>query len=260
MKLGRNERCPCGSGLKVKRCCGVDALRERVQVAEELFDLARHFPRYRPATAAFDRWAASVLDEPSDEALAAGREALGDEERSRIVDGFAAEYPDIWRGILENFGNDELAREIVLNGAVVAGLLERGPLLEFPLALLDAEPGEPPADALALVLDGRDLWSVIESGETAETLDALPDELGYDDYERAWNAALATAAERRATPWHEERLDVLLARVRERLPDDDYPVASARLLDACDRLDARERRRLAADLLADSLERVYAAA
>ena len=22
MKVGRNDPCPCGSGLKVKRCCG----------------------------------------------------------------------------------------------------------------------------------------------------------------------------------------------------------------------------------------------
>ena len=23
-KIGRNERCPCGSGIKFKRCCGKD--------------------------------------------------------------------------------------------------------------------------------------------------------------------------------------------------------------------------------------------
>ncbi len=24
-KVGRNERCPCGSGLKYKKCCGKEA-------------------------------------------------------------------------------------------------------------------------------------------------------------------------------------------------------------------------------------------
>jgi len=32
VKLGRNDPCICGSGRKGKRCCGVDALRDRLQL------------------------------------------------------------------------------------------------------------------------------------------------------------------------------------------------------------------------------------
>jgi len=32
-KLGRNERCPCGSGLKYKRCCGSSPERTRRELA-----------------------------------------------------------------------------------------------------------------------------------------------------------------------------------------------------------------------------------
>ena len=61
------------------------------------------------------------------------------------------------------------------------------------------------------------------------------------------------------TPWHEERIDLLLARVRERLPVERFPRASRILIDAVDRLDAAGRSVLAADLLASSLSRVYGA-
>jgi hypothetical protein len=31
---GRNERCPCGSGRKVKRCCGVQRGPSEVELAK----------------------------------------------------------------------------------------------------------------------------------------------------------------------------------------------------------------------------------
>lgn len=257
MKPGRNEPCPCGSGRKVKRCCGVGEARERAErsagAAAELLDLATHFPRYRPASAAFARWARTAPEEFSKEALADGLAALDAGERERIVGGFAREYPEMWASVLADFGNDELATEIVLSGAVVAGAREslRPPDPDGLDALEhDAERRADLAEALMHVLDGADLWSVIESGEAGE--------IAHAERRRGPEGALAAAADRLATSWHDERLHLLVERVRERLPAPDHPLASAALTDACDAFatDADLRRRLRALMLLDSLPRL----
>ena len=103
----------------------------------ELFALAYHFPRYRPQSAAFDAWAASAPEDPSDAALAAGLATLDADERRRIVDGFAQEQPTVWQSVLTDFGNDELAVELLLAGAVAAGVNERRRPLDQALWLLE---------------------------------------------------------------------------------------------------------------------------
>jgi hypothetical protein len=260
MKLGRNDPGPCGSGLKVKRCCGIDAIHRRARLAEEtaeeLFTLAVHFPRSRPTSASFDAWAATAPDEPSQQALDAGVEAIGEVECGRIVGSFAEEHPEAWAGVLADFGNDELAVEIVLAGAVVAGLLERRPPAPSSLALLDRFDAPSAGHAVAYVLDPGDLWSVVESGETAAALDrALSGELSDDEHESLWERVLEQELDGLLTAWHEQRLDILLCRLRDHLPVPQYPRASGLLLDGL--RDADARRTIAKELLAVSLDRVY---
>ena len=255
--MGRNDPCSCGSGRKVKRCCGIDGVRRRRDAAAELFSLAFHFPRFRPATAEFDAWARSAPARLDREMLAEGVAHLDRRERSRISDGFEQEYPDVWATVVDDLGNETLAEDLVLGGAVVAGLTERTRVPDREaLELLESEGAAraDPVQALALALDADDLWSVIESGRAAEALDAA-------DYGRA-ESLLAAQAERLATPWHRERLDVLLVRLRAWLPDAGYPLASAALQRACERVEADENlaRRLCAELLLDSLPRVLAPA
>jgi len=259
VKPGRNEPCPCGSGLKVKRCCGVDAAgereRRRNEAAAELFDLALHFPRYRPRSPEFDRWALAAPEEATPEALEEGVNALDLAEQERVARGFAADQPEIWSSVVADFlGEEALAADLVLAGAVVAGVAERRRPLDEPLALLerDAEAREDPLEALALALVGDDLWSVIESAEVGDAIDGA-----------RWGRemqALAAAADRLATPWHEERLLLLAMRLRGRLPDADYPLASAALEAACGLLmrDGELQRRLRIELLLDSLSRLHA--
>lgn len=260
MKLGRNDPCICGSGRKVKRCCGTDALRDvlrlRAETAEELLTLALHFPRYRPQTEAFDEWAGSAPDEPDEAAVAAGLEALDEDERERIVGGFAGEQPKAWRSLLDDFGNEELAAELVLVGAVAAGVWERR-ALHKELWLLERREADP-VDALATAIPGEHLWSFIESGMAAVALDCVPDELEDDAYERVWTTVLEAQVSRLRTPWHDARLGRLVARVRSALPDPEFPIASRVLLDACERLQELRKPLLAA-LLSDSLDRIYAA-
>lgn len=258
MKIGRNDVCPCGSGRKVKRCCGVDVVRDRArrqdEVAAELFDLAFHFPRYRPVSVEFDRWALMAPEEPTREALEEGRASLGEAERERIRTGFGIDHPQIWSSVVEDFGDEELAADLVLVGAVVAGVSERlRPLDPEVLRWLeqDADVRCDPVEAVARSLEGRDLWSVIESAQAAEAIDAAA--------EHRTEAAYRAAAERMATEWHEERLSVLVERLRQRLPDPAYPLASAALAAACDRVaaDRKLARRLLAELLLDALPSVF---
>jgi hypothetical protein len=260
VKVGRNEACPCGSGRKVKHCCGVDGVRDRVRrrdgAAAELFDLAFHFPRYRPTTAKFDAWAQGAPEQPSRESVGEGLARLDRRERKRIVGGFQREFPAQWTEIVADFGDEALAGEVVLAGAVVAGVSEQlRPLDEDVLDLLEYdENARTPIEALALTIDGGDLWSVIESAQAADALDKVS--------ERAAHRLLADEADRLATDWHDQRLSILIGRLRARLPVPEYPVASDALLQACDRFDsdAAFARQLRAELLLDSLPRLFFAA
>jgi hypothetical protein len=261
VKVGRNDACPCGSGRKVKRCCGVDGIRARMrrteEAATELLGLAALFPRYRPESRAFDAWALTAPDEPSRESVGQGLAQLDVDEQERIVGGFRSEYPQVWSGLVADFGDETLAVELVLAGAVVAGVAERlVPIDETSLVLLeyDAEARADPVEALALALDCHDLWSVLDSGRAAEAVEKAPG--------RSMDRVLAAEAERLTTDWHRERLHVLIRRLREQLPEPAYPRASAALSQACDRLESNEAlaRRLRVELLLDSLPRVYLAA
>jgi hypothetical protein len=256
MKIGRNDPCACGSGRKVKRCCGVGGLTRSVGAGGDLLALAFHFPRLRPGTPSFDAWARVAPAELGREAVAEGVARLDMDERERIVDGFAAEYPEIWSGAVADLGNETLAIDLVLGGAVVAGLKERRRLPRVEaLDLLEGEGAAraDPVAALALTLDGADLWSVYESDQAADAL------------ERAYLRSaitLRSEADRLATPWHRERLGVLVDRLRASLPLAGYPLASAAIERACDQVEADEKlvRRLLAELLLDSLPRLLAAA
>jgi hypothetical protein len=181
---------------------------------------------------------------------------LGAAEWDRIGEGFGREYPGPWSSVVSDFGDEELAVEIVLAGAVVAGVNERRQPIDVEgLDVLehDAEARDDPVEALALLLDCHDLWSVIESGEAARAVDRASGSAG--------DAVLAAEADRLATTWHQERLNVLVHRLQAQLPEPDYPLASQALASACRRLDTDRvlGRRLLAELLLDSLPRVLLA-
>jgi len=257
VKTGRNELCPCGSGRKVKRCCGVDAVRLRDDAAAELFSLPFHFPRYRPASAGFDDWVETASDDLDRATVADGVARLDSPERDRITGGFEREYPQMWASAVADLGDERLAVDLVLGGAVVAGLKERRRSPdEEALALLEREGAAraDPVEALALALDATDLWSVIESEAAAEALEKAG--LGGS------RAALRAEADRLSTDWHRERLHVMLSRLRACLPDPAYPLASVALRRACDAVESERRlaHRLVVELLLDSLPRLLAEA
>ena len=263
-KIGRNERCPCGSGEKFKRCCGTReaqaALERQASALEELAGLPFLFPRLRPRGDAFAAWAERIamaeLGTPRfDEGLALVDAA----ERERIGREQAEEHPQVWQSLVADLADEDLARKIVVSGAVVAGVWERRPRdYSFALALLEDSPDEDAAEALALVLDAGDLWNVFESASADAALAELDDDLDDEAYELMWNATIVEQARRLGGTWHEARLTELVARVRSRLPLEGFATASAILARACDEFERepRVRERLAALLLADSVGRL----
>jgi SEC-C motif len=264
-KIGRNERCPCGSGVKSKRCCGTRAAQAefdtQASALVELMSLPALFPQLRPRGEAFASWAERVaaeqLDSPSEEGLA----LLEPAERERIERGHAQEHPQVWRSLVEELGSEELARTAVVRGAVAAGVWERGrPLNPWSLALLEESSREDAADSLSFVLDARDLWSAFESGIVDDVLAELDDGLDDEAYDLVWNATVAEYARRFRGNWHDDRLAELVARVRSRLPLQGYTRACTALALACEgfKRDGDVRDRLPALLLAESVCRVSA--
>jgi hypothetical protein len=244
VKIGRNDLCPCGSGAKVKRCCGVDGVRRSQDALEDLFGLAFHFPRQRPASETFGAWAERARDPLTRELLQEGLVQLGAAEQARIPAEFAAAYPQVWETILDEAGGYDDALEALLTGAVVAGLEERQRQVD-PAALelleVDEEAREDPVESLALVLSATDLWNAFEVIDATESFGT--------------GATTAVIAERLWTGWHEQRLEDLVHRLRERLPVAGFPTASSAIESGCRAFerDPWVRVRLRSELLLDAL-------
>jgi hypothetical protein len=244
VKFGRNDPCPCGSGTKVKRCCGVEGVRRSQEALEDLFGLAFHFPRQRPASATFDAWAEQAGDRLTRELLEEGLAQLGRAEQARIPAQFAAIYPQLWETILDEAGSRDEALQILLAGAVVAGLEERQRQLDpgaLQLLEVDEDLREDPVESLALVLVPGDLWSVVEVVDAADSFDK--------------GSTTGVIAERLWSEWHEHRLHDLVLRLRSQLPVARFPAASSALVTACRTFerDSLLRTRLRAELLLDAL-------
>lgn len=256
-KIGRNEPCPCGSGRKYKRCCA-DSERT-LAVLEEIADLPRLFPRLRPVGSDFDGWADAVAAHWFEEAqIEDGIALLSRGERERIEKRCEQELPVVWRYLYAEAGDVELARGALVSGAVVAAIVERGPLDFEAVEVLEYATDRDRSDyanTLATALVAGDLWSVDESRQADEAAQTLPAALDDDALKPMFEALMAAQAARLAGDWHGDRLAVLVRRLRSKLPLDDAPVASVQLEAACDAFERKPeiRTRLAAYLLGDSL-------
>jgi hypothetical protein len=184
---GRNEPCPCGSGLKFKRCCGstredARALELRLALELEAEALPALMPNLRPRDEAFELWAAD-LDDPPEElwngVLEAGVAAIDPRERERIL---TAADGDPWRELVHELGDEGRAQALLLRGAVTAALRERrSPGPEF-FELLDRVPeavGNPVA-LVAVLLNPFDVWGVDQLARVGEVDDLQLIEQGVD--------------------------------------------------------------------------------
>ena len=161
-----------------------------------------------------------------------------------IPEEFAATHPQLWETLLNEAGSREEALQVLLVGAVVAGLEERQrPLDPAALQLLevDEEAREDPVEVLALVLVPGDLWSALEIVDAIDSFDG--------------GTTTGAIAERLWSDWHERRLHDLVLRLRSQLPAAQFPAASTALVTACGTFerDSLVRTRLRGELLLDAL-------
>jgi hypothetical protein len=260
-RVGRNEPCPCGSGLKFKRCCiGREAeLQRRLELLAQIATLPILFPRLRPMSPEFEAWAAARRPDPglelSGELLSEAIDRLEAEERERIA-RLVGDEVAAWDALRAKVGDDEQAEDALLTGAVAAALREVFAPNRYVLELIEAGYAEnEPLNGLSLVLEATQLWNVLEATDAEQTLAAIPDDLDDEEYDEAWKSAFDEVAARRWTREHEQRLTLLVERMRARLPLDGFPRASAAIAAGCDRYaaDAAAPSRLGRMLLADTL-------
>jgi SEC-C motif len=261
---GRNARCPCGSGLKYKKCCGLDraserALEDRLMAVEEIARLAFRSPRLVPLCDAYDVWVRGVLagelDANTDEAIA----TLDADEARRIVESCLALYPAEWSALVARCQSERDALAALLGGAVAAGIRDHRSPEPADLELVDSSDdlAGDPFEALALCLDGGQLWEPAEGREAERAIDAIPDWVDDDVYESRWQGALDDIAARCTTDWHRRRLARLVVRIGEQLPYEGFPRASTAIRAGYEQFAADEAfgLRLAATLLGDMVGR-----
>jgi SEC-C motif-containing protein len=255
-RFARNEPCPCGSGVKFKRCCigREDEVERRADALEVLAGLGSFFPLTRPCGGQFEAWLAThASSEPDQETIHEGLARLTEADRRAIIDAYASRYPDVWRGVVADVGGDEIAEGVVIAGAMTAALSESREPIATSLIWVAEE--NDPAEALAFALDATNLWSVLEATLLDEALGGIPDGLTDGVYETVWDATIDEATRLFWSEAHARRLDVLVQRLRVSLPS-VKPEAAARVLaEACDAFAADEdvRHELAVNLLSDAL-------
>jgi hypothetical protein len=256
----RNAPCPCGSGLKYKRCC-LDREPELVQKAEALeilSGLGAMFPLMRPCGGELEEWLrANATPEPDAETIEMGLSRLTRDDRRTFVGAYASQYPESWDELVRDAGGEEAAEDVAIAGALGAALCERRTPNPVALVLLDRV--DDPAEQLALAIDATNLWSIDEATALDEMLAGLDEDLGDEAYEALWTATVAEIAARLWTDRHERRLDVLVERLRGCLAElERTPRRMLERACATYERDASMRRRLGTLLLSDTLGPLFA--
>ncbi|HEX6701512.1 MAG TPA: SEC-C domain-containing protein [Gaiellaceae bacterium] len=233
MAVPRNAPCPCGSGKKFKLCHGTTrsedhAYARREAALEEARELALLFPFLRPRgrrlLAHADRAAAGLGDGegPPEELVEGLASRVGDRERRRLVASYARLCPDPWAGLVRDLGDHELAKRLIVEGAVRAAIAERR---IPPRRMLSAvETADDilgcPETALPFLLAPQYVWTVLEASCVLEALDwseaRTEHELrALDELASAWTTRV-----------HQDRVRALARHIRRRLPIDGFPRTS----------------------------------
>lgn len=213
--------CSCGSGKVFARCHG-DPANEfaRVQALAEARQIALLFPSVRlrsPAALELaQRLAAGLGEEEEIDEEALESAAIEGSEARRVVDEWAATYPDRWSSLCHAAADVHAAERELVKGALAVAVHER---LPTPRAmLLELELGEPsPLPALAFVLPPMLVWSYDEARVAAATLPDRIDEVA---------GALHRVD-------HVERVRTLAGFVARELPLRGFPCVTDALGQAC---------------------------
>ena len=221
------------------------------------------FPLLRPDCPEFDAWLeARQATEVTPALIEEGRAVLPATERERIARAHGLEFPEVWRSLVADLGDEVDADQVVVFGSVVAALSEARTVDPDILELVEEESeelGADAAEALALALEPTDLWSIAEAVVADDALAEIPDTLDDDAYAVLWTAAIEAQAAQLWSPRHERRLARLVQRLRAQLAVAQRPTAFALLTEACAEFECERdvRTRVASLLLAGSLDSLH---
>lgn len=160
-------------------------------------------------------------------ALVESAERLTAVERRRIVDSWAARFPERWAVLVGEAEDVELAERALVVGAVRGAIGDRKSCDPAGLAEIEAAPDVHPGNALAAVIPPSTVWDyelAVEAAEAAtkgERRSAIAS-IGFGCFERC-----------------ESRLRDRVAWVERQLPFPPFPCASAVLGEGCDLFAAR---------------------
>jgi hypothetical protein len=258
MRDRRNDPCPCGSGSKYKRCCGVPARRAALV---DVQNAAAFLPALRPVGTAVLCYCGRIADELGenegsvpDDVLAIGVDLVDDTDRAQIVSTFSAAAPDVWEGLLEIA--DHAERKLV-GSAVRGAICDRRPVPRTQLLLIETEQTLPDEVGVRLgaVLPSGAVWSLADA---ENVLEELPQ--GFL-WRRVWEPTEGPLFDR-VEDWHVERVRLLCDALHRHLPLPSLPRASQIVLADCEAVlrDDSQARRTAATLLLSHASWVAASA
>ncbi len=153
--------------------------------------------------------------------LERGLELVGEDERKRLVAGYAGRFEPLWEALCEQIGDRDVAERAFVTGAVQAAIAERRPRPRLLLEVIDREtfPESIEFEALAWALAPGHVWAADEAGFADDAAAGLEGE--------EWTLAVEEAGAELLEPEHEERVRVLAARLLRQLPVEGLPEASA---------------------------------
>ena len=154
---------------------------------------------------------------------------LDGHERDRIVRSWCDLYPDRWRSLVADGGDETLIRRAVVAGAVRAAILDRMPLHRESLLLYESGLfSDLPANALSLLVPPPAIWSMDQAIVAGN---AFPDGPRFDP-ERF--DALEQYAGGCAADGERARLREAADRIERQLPVEGLPRASATVAAGCE--------------------------
>lgn len=248
MRTGRNAPCPCGSGLKYKRCCG--AAPRRDTALAHLQNAAALIPALRPRGTEVLAFAGRTADELGendghvpDEVVAEGLPLVDAVDRAQIVACFADACPDEWSRAA---AIGEIAERELVGSAIRGAVCDRRPVARTHLVLIEVEEHLPSevGTRLGLVLPAGAVWGFPD----AEAI--LPELPPGFLWQRVWEPREGPLLER-VEDWQADRVRLLCDALARHLPLPSLPRASRIVGTDCEAAlaDDDQARRVAATLL-----------
>lgn len=263
MHPGRNDLCPCGSGLKYKLCCSSHPERRAALITAQ--DAAVFLPALRPTGNAVLRFCSTAAEELGEnegnvphDIVVRGVGLVDEADRATIVSTFIAAEPEAWERLAAIAAHAE--RELV-GSAIRGAICDRRPVARTRLLVLELDESLPDEIGvrLGVVLPSGAVWSLADAEHALRELP--PGFLANPAREPKEGPLL-----HRVEDWHIERVRLLCDALHRHLPLPSLPRASRIVSADCEAVllsDAQARRTAAmlllshAGMLAASRDELY---